>query len=131
VTGLGSSVTDASGIATADVTGDLAGGVTVDAHAGELDATLSFSVVAGALDHLALTPGTISIRSGKSQLYTTIAVDAAGNRIGDVSALAVLAIGPDGICDAVTCTAWIRGPHTVSATYSGLTATAMLDVRHH
>ena len=131
MTGLGSSTTDASGIAIDDVTGDLAGAVTVDAHAGDLDATLSFSVIPGALDHLALTPGTTSIRSGRSQVYTTIAVDAAGNLIGDVSSLAVLAIDPDGVCSSVTCSALQRGPHTVTSTYSGLTATAMLNVRHH
>ena len=131
LTGLGSSTTDGSGIAVDDVTGDLAGAVTVDAHAGDLDATLSFKVVPGALDHLALTPGSTSIRADRWQAYTTIAVDAAGNLIGDVSSSAVLAISPDGTCGAGMCTASERGPHTVTSTYSGLSAMAMLNVRRH
>ena len=103
----------------------------IAAHAGALDATLSFSVIPGALDHLALTPGSTSIRAGRWQAYTTIAVDAAGNLIGNVSSSAVLAISPDGTCNTVMCAAIERGPHTVTSTYSGLTATAMLDVRRH
>jgi hypothetical protein len=72
-----------------------------------------------------------AIRAGRWQPYTTIAVDAAGNLIGDVSSSAVLAISPDGTCNTGLCAALVRGPRTVVSTYGGLTATAMLDVRHH
>jgi len=131
VSGLGSSTTDASGVATAQITGVLAGSVTVGAQSGDLGATLTVNVVPGALDHLALTPGSTAIHTGATQVYATLAYDAAGNLIGDVSASATLTIAPNGTCDATGCTAFERGPHTVTATYSGLAATAILNVRRH
>ena len=85
MTGLGSATTDGSGVATAAVTGAEAGSVTVDAGVGSLDDTMSFTVVPGALDHIIFSPGSASISPAELQGYTTMAFDAAGNTIGDVS----------------------------------------------
>ncbi len=131
VTGLGGAVTGGSGVATVAVVGKLAGAVTIEARAGGVGATLTLTVVAGALDHITLTPGSASVAPGEPDAFVTRADDAAGNLIGDVSATAILQISPDGICGAGTCTAFLRGTYTVTATYSGLVATATIRVRHH
>ena len=128
VTGLRSDTTDSSGVATAAVTGEEAGSVTVDAGVASLDDTMSFAVVPGALDRIALTPGSASISLGEFQSYTTTAFDAAGNTIGDVSSSATLSISLGGTCLATSCTAVIDGSYTVTSSYSGETDTAELDV---
>jgi adhesin/invasin len=128
VSGLGNATTDALGAATAAVTGDEAGSVTVDAGVASLHDTLSFTVVPGVLDHVALTPASASISPGEFQSYTTIAFDAAGNTIGDVSSSATLSISLGGTCLATSCTALVDGSYTVTSTYSGETDTAELDV---
>jgi outer membrane biosynthesis protein TonB len=128
VTGLGSATTNASGVATAAVTGDEAGSVTVDALIATLDDTMSFTVVPGALDHITLSPGSASISPAELQSYATTAFDAAGNTIGDVSGDAILTINLGGTCLATSCTALIDGSYTVTSSYSGETDTAELDV---
>lgn len=131
VTGLGGAISDASGIAATDVIGDLAGAITIEARAGSANAALAFSVVAGALDHIALSPTSITIGPGEAQIYVTLAYDAAGNLIGDVSMSAVLEINPNGTCETATCSAAKHGSYTVTSTYSGLVATAILRVHRH
>jgi hypothetical protein len=125
---LGNVETDPAGVATARLVGVRAGPITLRIEAGSVSATLSFTVVAGTLDHLVLSPGFAQIASAGSQTFTTIAYDAAGNVIGDVSALAVLSISRGGTCIASSCTATKSGPHMVTAVYSGESDRAVLMV---
>lgn len=128
VTGLGNAVTDAAGVAKAELVGDRAGPITLKIQAGSVGVTLSFKVVAGVLDHVILTPGSAEIAPGGSQLFTTTAYDAAGNVIGNVSAAAVLSITRGGTCTASSCTASTGGPHTVRSVFSDASDTATLMV---
>jgi hypothetical protein len=131
VTGLGAATTGGSGGATVEVVGDRAGAVTIEARTAGLSGTLALNVVAGALDHITLTPSSVSVFPDQPQTFVTDAEDAAANLIGDESATAILQISADGICVGATCTAPQRGFYTVTSTYSGLVATATMRVRHH
>ncbi|MGH2513098.1 MAG: Ig-like domain-containing protein, partial [Candidatus Limnocylindrales bacterium] len=125
---LDSESTNPSGVATDMVTGDLAGSVTAQAAVGLITDSVTFSVVAGPVDHLTLAPASASIAAGGSQAYTTTAFDAAGNSIGNVSDTATLSITATGSCTEPDCTATSVGTHTVTTSYSGKTATATLSV---
>ncbi|MGH2464193.1 MAG: Ig-like domain-containing protein [Candidatus Limnocylindrales bacterium] len=131
VKGLGSSTTDGSGVATAAVTGNLAGSVTITARLGSLDDTLAFVVAPGALDHVGLTPSSATVDLDVAQVYVTTAYDAAGNTIAIVSLSATLRISGNGTCDATSCTSSKHGSYTVTSTYLGETATAHLVVLPH
>jgi hypothetical protein len=131
VKGLGTGTTNGSGVATADLTGNLAGSVTVNARLGSLDDTLAFTVVPGALDHIQLTPDEAAISPGVPQTYATTAYDAAGNTIDVVSLLAALKISGSGTCLASSCTSLKKGQYRVTSTYSGETDMAHLTVRPH
>jgi hypothetical protein len=128
VAGLGKVETDAAGVATAHLVGVRAGPITLRIEAGSVSATVSFTVVAGSLDRLVLSPGLAQIASGGSQTFRTMAYDAAGNVIGDVSASAVLSISRGGTCTGSSCTATKSGPHIVTAVYSGKSDWAILMV---
>ena len=126
VTGLTSPTTGASGVVTDTVTGVLAGSVTVTATDGGLFDVLTFTVTAGATNHITVSPLTSSITPG-SQSYTTTAFDAAGNST-DVTGTALLTILPEGSCDTTSCTASANGAHTVTASFAGKTANATLTI---
>jgi Bacterial Ig-like domain (group 1) len=128
VSGLGSVATDGAGVAKAELVGEKAGPITLEIQAGSVSAAVSFDVVAGALNHVILTPGVAEIAPGGSQAFTTIAYDAAGNVIGDVSSAAVLTITRGGTCTASSCTAAKPGPHTVTSVYAGSINRAFLVV---
>src|SRR6185437_6286762 len=79
VTGL-TSVTAVNGVATDTVTAALAGSITLQAHAtGLTDDTTTFSVVAGAADHLTITSSTANLTSGATRDITAEIRDANGN----------------------------------------------------
>ncbi len=79
VTGL-TTVTAVNGVATDTVTGVLAGSITLKAHAtGLTDDTTTFTVVAGAADHLTITSATTNLASGATRDITAEIRDAAGN----------------------------------------------------
>jgi Bacterial Ig domain/Bacterial Ig-like domain (group 1) len=128
VSGTGSHSTDSSGVATDTVTGDQVGTVTVRGTANGHSGTVDFSVVAGPLDHVVLSPSTSTISPGGSQAYATEAFDAADNSLGDVSGTATLGITPNGSCTAPDCSASVAGAHTVTTSYGGKTDTATLTV---
>ena len=128
VSGTGSHATDSSGVATDTVAGDQVGTVTVRGTANGHSGTVDFSVVAGPLDHVVLSPSTSTISPGGSQAYATEAYDAADNPLGDVSGTATLGITPNGSCSAPNCLASVAGAHTVTTTYLGKSDTATLTV---
>ena len=85
-----------------------------------------FTVVAGAVASITISPTSSAIAAGGSQPYTVTAFDAFANSIGTVAAS--LTIAPDGVCASGSCSATLPGAHTVTATYSGHTAMASLQV---
>ena len=103
------------------------GAHTVTATAGGKTATASLTVNSG-LDHLVISPAAATINAGGSQAYTAQGFDAANNSLGDVTAATSFTITPNGSCSGASCTASSGGPHTVTASNSGKTATASLTV---
>src|SRR5439155_22410276 len=81
VNGLGTA-TASGGIAYKNVNGELAGSITIGAAATSLTSdTTTFSVVAGAADHLAFTNSSATPTSGTSRTLTIEMRDAGGNLV--------------------------------------------------
>jgi hypothetical protein len=89
----------------------------------------SLTVTAGPLDHLVLSPASATIVAAGSQAYTAQGLDHYDNSLGDVTALASFSIAPDGSCTASTCTASVPGGHTVTASLTGASGSASLQVK--
>jgi hypothetical protein len=106
-----------------------AGAHTVVATRGGVHGIARLRVVPATLDHLVLTPASVTIRSEQRQAYQADGYDRFGNRIGDLTASAVLAISPDGRCKANVCRAANRGIHTVTARVGDASGTAVLRAR--
>ncbi|MCW2494140.1 IPT/TIG domain-containing protein [Jatrophihabitans sp.] len=124
------------GDATADTTFTVSGGTcaanvctlttagtqTVSAQDGSATGTASVVVLAGPLDHLQLTGGSLSATVGTATApYEVEGFDAYGNDLGDLSGSATLSISPEGSCNQVTftcvaATADSFSNHTVTAT---------------
>jgi hypothetical protein len=86
----------------------------------------SIQVNPAGLNHLAITPTSSTISAGGSQAYLVVGVDGFGNVIGVEPA--TLTISPNGSCTGTSCTATVAGSHTVTATYSGRSVKATLNV---
>jgi hypothetical protein len=112
----------------ASCTANLAGPHTVTATYSGKTATATLTVTAGPLDHITIAPPSATIAVGASQPFTTQAFDSFNNSLGNVTGAATFGITPDGSCTGASCTATIPGPHTVTTTYIGKTATATLTV---
>jgi hypothetical protein len=109
-------------------TATTAGAHTVTGNNGGKTSTASLSVLAGPLDHLALSPASATIASGGSQAYTAQGRDRFDNSLGDMTATTAFSIAPNGSCTGATCTASLVGAHTVTGTNAGKTGTASLQV---
>jgi hypothetical protein len=90
--------------------------------------TATLTIGPAAFDHIALSPVSATINAGGSQSYATEAFDVYGNDLGDQTAASVLSITPDGACTTASCSATHWGNHTITASYSGKSATASLMV---
>jgi hypothetical protein len=94
---------------------------------------LAPAVNPGPLDHITISPASATIGAGAGQPYTAQGFDVHGNGLGDVTDSTTFSITPDGSCNNTvnprTCSATIPGPHTVTGTDSGKTATASLSVK--
>jgi len=88
-------------------------------------ANATLQVRAGALDHITLSPATATVAAGVSQPYTVAGFDSYGNAVA--TGPVTLTIAPDGSCPT-GCSATKAGPHTVTATAGGKTASASLTV---
>ena len=124
-------VTNALGQATFTYTG--IGGVGTDVIQAAVGSVQSNSVQQtwtppGALDHIAITPGSATIAAGASQAFTVEAFDRFNYSRGDVTASTLFSIAPSGSCTGASCTPATAGPHTVEASYEGKTAIASLTV---
>ncbi len=82
----------------------------------------------GTLDHIVISPSSSTIAAGASQTYTVEGFDAGGNSLGDLTSSTSFSIAPNGSCTANSCTATAGGSHTVTATVSGKTSQASLQI---
>jgi RHS repeat-associated protein len=87
-----------------------------------------FNITAAALDHLVLTPGSVSVTAGTAQVFAAQGFDTYGNSLGDLTTATTFTIAPDGTCTGPSCTANIPGPHTVTGKTGAATGTAILTV---
>jgi plastocyanin len=106
------------------------GSYSVSGVDGGLQGLANLSVNSASIDHLALSPASVTITAGDSVAYTVMAYDHYGNYAGpgNVSSLAVISIAPDGSCQNATCTVTKAGSHTVTATYDGKSVAGSLTV---
>lgn len=88
----------------------------------------SISVLAGPPAHLSITPGINPVVPGAANAFRAEAFDAYWNDLGDVTSSTIFAIGPDGSCQANSCTAAVGGPHTVTGTDGQVAGTASITV---
>jgi hypothetical protein len=107
-----------------------AGNQGVSVGDGTRSATQSpITVQPGVVHHLAVSPSSATITAGGSRSFTVQARDAADNNLGDVTSSTTFTISPNGTCVANSCSATVAGAHTVTATHSGATGTATLNVQ--
>ncbi len=90
--------------------------------------TLTISNPVPLLDHIVISPSSVSITAGESQAFTTEAFDRYNNSLGDVTGMTTFTISPDGSCTGASCTASAAGAHTVTGSYDGKTVQASLQV---
>jgi hypothetical protein len=92
-----------------------------------LSATDTYTVSAGPLDHLVLSPANATVNPGVAQAYTATGYDATGDVIGDVTSATSFTIAA-GSCTGASCTATAAGGHTVTATDGSAHGTATLTI---
>jgi hypothetical protein len=106
----------------------VAGVHTVTGTDGAKIGTTSLTVTAAALDHLVLSPASVTIAPGATQAYTAEGLDHYNNDIGIVTAATSFSIAPNGSCTLASCSATVAGAHTVTGTDGSATGTASLTV---
>jgi large repetitive protein len=90
--------------------------------------------IATALDHLVLSPASVTFTLIGNQTYKAEGFDASNNDLGDVTSSTTFTISPDGGCAPPftfipdTCTAQTAGVHTVTGTDGTATGTATLTI---
>jgi hypothetical protein len=99
----------------------VAGPHTVTAVVGlNLRGTASVNVTAAGPVALVVSPDGIKLVVDQPQAFTVTGVDAFGNSLGDLTAVAVFSIDPEGSCVGNVCTLTKPGNHTVTATVGAL-----------
>ncbi|WP_307874768.1 DUF11 domain-containing protein [Frankia nepalensis] len=88
----------------------------------------TFTVSAGPLASLTVSPTTSTIAPGATQAYTARGFDAFGNAVALDPSGTRYSISPNGSCAGATCTATAPGTHTVTVKNKGIAATAVLTV---
>ena len=122
------SIPFSSGIATPNVTitKAMTGKLTLSGSASNDSNTFTVTHSAS-VDHLSLSPATATIVAGTTQAYTSTAYDAYGNS-WDVTALTAFSISPNGFFTGNIASVSLAGPHTITGSYGGKSATASLQV---
>lgn len=109
-----------------------AGPVTVTAQEGGLTATRTFTVTAGAIDHIDVSPGTVSLNTGGATTLTAFAEDQYGNAIDGASltwsaSIGTVSASADGTTGAFS--AGERGGSgTITVTSGGKSASVSVTV---
>ncbi|MFL5928033.1 MAG: nitrous oxide reductase family maturation protein NosD, partial [Gaiellaceae bacterium] len=104
--------------------------VTADSGAGvrTFDDRGAYEYHAPVLDRIVVSPANSSVTAGGSVSFTVEGYDAVGNDIGNATPSSSFSISPDGSCAGTSCTATRSGPHIVTATVAGVSATASVSV---
>jgi hypothetical protein len=87
-----------------------------------------FTVTAGALDSIVISPDTATIAAGDSQDYTAEGFDANGNSLGDVTGDTTFTASGAATCSGNSCTASSPGDYTITGDNGGKTDEATLTV---
>ncbi|HEV2325545.1 MAG TPA: Ig-like domain repeat protein [Terracidiphilus sp.] len=105
------------------------GSFTLSASDGALAGTTSnaFTVNAGMLASITLSPASASITAGGSQAYTATGYDQYSNKIGDVTGSTTFSI-TNGSCTGASCGSTVAGAQTVTGNDGGIKGTATLTV---
>ncbi len=106
----------------------VAGAHTVTGTSSGKTGTAALTVNPGPLDHLVLSPASVSFVGPGSQAYTAQGFDAFNNSLGDVTGATTFSIAPDGSCVGATCSASALGAHTVTGNDGSATGTATLTI---
>jgi len=114
----------------ATCTASATGAHTVTGTSSGKSGTASLTVGAGALDHIVISPDGATISAGGSQSYSAQGFDAANNSLGDVTAFTSFSIAPEGSCVGSVCSVNSGGPHTVTGSDGGKSATASVNVSY-
>ena len=90
----------------------------------------TLTITPSSLNHITVTPSTATITAGAQQTYSSTAYDAYGNSLGSVTGSTSWSIsaGAGGSWRSNTYTSQNNGVFTITATYSGIQATATLTV---
>ncbi len=127
----GTSTTNAAGLATVSFTTGTTAGTTYTVTATDTSSRTGTSgpiiAVAGALDHLVLSPSTATVNPGIAQAFTAEGFDAYGNDLFDVTSATTFTIA-GGTCTANSCTSTVAGDHTVTGTDGTAIGTAKLTI---
>jgi outer membrane protein assembly factor BamB len=83
------------------------------------------------VDHLVVTPATMSIPSGANQTYAAEGFTAANADLGNLTSAATFTISGSGTCLLNVCGSATSGTYTVTATYGAAHGTATLTVTSH
>ncbi|HET8616635.1 MAG TPA: choice-of-anchor Q domain-containing protein [Actinomycetales bacterium] len=78
------------------------------------------------ISSIVLSPASASVGVGEGRTYTATGYDDDGNAVADLTSSATFTISPDGSCVAARCTPAKPGRHTVTASFGGITGTALL-----
>src|SRR5207245_3427598 len=107
-----------------------AGATTLTAPSGSVTGsplTVAAAGTAGAVDHLMLSPASVTITADNSQTYTVEGRDQCDNSTGDVTGATALSV-TGGSCVGAVCSAPTTGAHTVTGSFFGASGTATLNV---
>lgn len=80
------------------------------------------------LDHIAVSPGSASIKLGSSQSYAVQGFDVRNHSLGDVTLSTTFTMSPEGYCVMAVCTPTAAGVHTVTGVSAGKTSAVTLSV---
>lgn len=106
-----------------------AGEHSVRAVSGWAGGSSTLRVLPASLHHLAVSPPTATVVSGRSVYYTAEAFDSAGNSLGDVTFATEFAVdGEEGSCTGAACAPVTVGTATVTASVLGASGTASVEV---
>jgi outer membrane protein assembly factor BamB len=106
----------------------LAGDHIITGTDGAATGTATLHVDPGALDHLVLSPASMSITAGGSQAYSATGYDASDNSLGNLTSATTFTIDSGTACPAHLCSATLAGDHTITGTDGTATGTATLHV---
>jgi hypothetical protein len=112
----------------ASCTSTVPGTYAVTGTDGAATGVASVTVTAATLDHLVLSPSSVTVVAGGSQGFGAEGFDSFGNSLGDVTAATVFTGATGMECTVASCTSTAAGSYTVTGTDGVATGTASVTV---